>query len=431
MVRFVSVVPLAAAGLLAMAPFVSTASATTAPGDAVKSTAQQLAELPPEYEEMLADFQAEVPGVSPEEALARLRGQDARIRLLESLGESIPESFGGSWYDRKTGIQHLVITSEPAEKAARASAERHAVASVIHRGRFSYKELEAAARNVKADPASTLGETGVEPVVDVDIPRNRVTVSLPEPALSRARARGLDARLTVVAASRNSGKFVDEACTSRAACGSPLRSGVIIHRPGTIDCSVGFRARATDGSYWVLGAGHCGELNEMWSHGVSAPQYFGPVRQRTVTFFGTDVARAHLQNGYWIGGGGGWQYNARATDSPTPINGAITSHTTIQAGDYVCLNAQFSTIGNSCGAIQGSSNGFPRVTFDACNGDSGGAWIHKSASGFTWAYGVHKGQDGPVLTCHVEGEASIFSSLPHINNYFDSNSAATIRVETR
>lgn len=228
----------------------------------------------------------------------------------------------------------------------------------------------------------------------------------------------------VIATSRP--PLVLDVCTTRTACGQPARSGIVLSINGTNGCSLGFRAAATDGSKWVITAGHCAVVNDTIGHGA---QPFGPVRLQTLTVGGLDFLRARIDNSYWLSSGGGYLYNAASPNSPLSIYYSLTTTSSIVVGQYVCLNAWNSSAA-SCGSVNSVNTATGRVSvgFDACPGDSGGAWTWRSSAGLYFAFGVHSQSD---QGCHLGGGTSYFSSIPEINEYNDAHSAATVRVEER
>jgi streptogrisin C len=93
---------------------------------------------------------------------------------------------------------------------------------------------------------------------------------------------------------------------------------------------------------------------------------------------------------------------------------------------------RFAVLGASCGTVVDpvSFQGLVEVSIDSCPGDSGGGWYHIGTNSARIAWGIQsRSDDGNE--CHGAGEHSFFSALPDINTFWDDNSAATIRVETR
>jgi streptogrisin C len=120
-------------------------------------------------------------------------------------------------------------------------------------------------------------------------------------------------------------------------------------------------------------------------------------------------------------------YNVSSPNSPVPLNDYAASMIDIQYGEYVCLLARHSTRGNVCGPITGTNAYRTRVGVEACPGDSGGGW-YLPGGGYRVAYGIHEVSDDG---CHVAGGSSMFSPVPTVHQWFDSTSAAQVRIDTR
>jgi hypothetical protein len=238
---------------------------------------------------------------------------------------------------------------------------------------------------------------------------------------------------------------VDEACTSKTSCGRPLRGGIRLWRNSVGVCSVGYHASASDGSRWAVSAGHCGQVGDQWGHGE---QYFGPVRQQhnnQAPYTSVDVGRARLDNAYWKASApGGYLIRIDSSNnvlnSPHDIGLAIQNRSTIDVGDWVCLSAMSPTYGDSCGTVtdeSAGSNGDVRVgDYDACPGDSGGAWVTRVSSGDYWVFGVHEGGRTGCPT-RDSGQPnssqgfSDFSAIPDINDYWDDLNDDVLRIDAQ
>lgn len=365
------------------------------------------------------------PEMSTERALANLYGQEDRIRLLEVLGERGDASFGGSWFDALTGIEHLATTDGALLGTYQALAADFGIDAVVHEVRFPAEELRVVSATINSGLDPVLGLIGANQS-SVDFEQNAVLVTVtPIVYETRGGAAFVGSHSAIKLVSGSPVDIAEDACNSRYACGAPLRGGVVIDRVAdTPSCSLGYTASATDGSRWAITAGHCDpQLNYLWRHGE---QVIGPVRQ-TLNEAEIDVARIRIDNGYWRQAGGGYLYNATSPNSPLRITLSITNRNTIEVDEMVCLNARFSTLANSCGVITSAygPRNMPTVDFDACSGDSGGAWTHRPPGGSSlWAYGVHHGSSEG--TCHALFGYSTFTAVPDMNIVFP-----TIRIEIR
>ncbi|MFT4156959.1 MAG: S1 family peptidase [Microbacterium sp.] len=387
----------------------------------------------PEHREAIDELMTRNPEFSEEDARHRVHGQESRALVKERAASEFPDEFGGAWYDEDSDVLHVIVTSMGIAPEISKIADEEGVQVHIEGGIYSLVDLDKIAFRLEE------GKVPGIPALDAsvgelwnDFPANGWVLHL-EPGsdserIAAAVAKEFPDGVVRTEIGESSGAEEPDVCTSRLACGQPARSGVVISVNGSNSCSLGYRASASDGSKWVYTAGHCAGLNDAIGHGAQA---FGPVRLRSYTPGGFDFLRARIDNSYWLISGGGYQYNAREPENPTTIDYAISATSTIGVGDPVCLNAWHSIIGTSCGFVTqvNTSTGRVKTNFDACPGDSGGAWTWRTTSGAYWAYGLHS--SSLDNSCHASGGFSYFISVPRINAFNDANSTATVRVEVR
>jgi streptogrisin C len=371
----------------------------------------------------IAAYRAAFPKLTEAEAARRVDGQPGRAALLRTLSTEYAATFGGSWYDVESGVQHLNLTLESEDGAVRRAAAKLGIAVATHVVRYSLDSLYRRAERIRDGQPTAPGlaatyDVGVDPV------RNRVVVTASSGTIPAAFAATDPA---VIVEPARAPKVVPDACRSRTNCDAPLRSGVSLGLWGISFCSVGFTARGDDGKRYAVMAGHCGLNGWTWSHhGVDIGRSGNSRNDGNV-----DVSMIQMSLAPWADASGGWMYNDADPNAPTSLNAAITALGQIQAGDTACLQGFHSDASHSCGIIESASDpdarGLTRVGFDGCVGDSGGGWYAPN-NGLRTALGIHHGS---ADTCHVEGADSWFSPLPAINAYWDRTSATTIRVETR
>jgi streptogrisin C len=406
--------------------------ATTA--EAPAPTPPEVPEIPPEVPEigaMINAYLRDDPGLTYEQAERAVLGQESRIRFLERLQAENPGGFGGSWYEPKTNTQHVNTVGAAAASQTEAVGAELGLTLVVHPVDHSLGTLEAIAAEINAGRHPTLGAAGVDRARP-DPVNSQVTVGLPADELARFPAGQTLAWPIVLQAAEPKPSPVPSVCTDRLHCGRPLRSGIVLWASGRGNqCSLGFTARATDGSRWAVTAGHCGANNGgqgvIWGHGE---QYIGPIRHGRNSG-NIDVARILVQNPYWTTGG--WFFNAYDPNTPVPVDYAIAERGTIQKGDAVCLSAWHSRIGENCAMIylEYGDRGMPQVNYGSCPGDSGGGWYHITASGYRIAYGIHHGGSTTPNCSGTEGGDSIFTAIPDLNAWWDDTTTALLRVEYR
>jgi streptogrisin C len=384
----------------------------------------------PQFQAVIDAYQRDYPSLTDDQAARAAEGQEHRLRLLEGLQAQNPDGFGGSWYDPLTNIQHINAVGATAATLAGRLGTAHDLNVVTHQVTHSFAELQAVSAVINAGKHPLLGSTAVGAAAP-DIRTNRVTVTLPVSDLDRLRADNAALSSLIVLKQGDTRATVPDVCYTRLSCTSPLRSGIVLWatRPGNHTCSLGFTARAGDGSRWAVTAGHCGAVTGefgIWGHGQTP---IGPI-QAGRDYHNIDIARIQVSSAWQTGG---YLYDFFQPNIPAALHYAITARGTIQHGDAVCLSAWHSTAAN-CGTIVQpfGPRGMAQVSFDACNGDSGGGWFYVNHNGERWAYGIHHGQAYNADTCHDHARNdSTFTTVPDMNAFWDATTASRLRLEER
>jgi streptogrisin C len=358
----------------------------------------------------------------PQLPTARARAAAARSaarRAVYDASSRDAATFGGAWFDPRTGVVHVAATTAAATKTAVVLGRRHGVPVEGHRVSRSAAQLEAQAAQLRAGR----GEIGraADGQIGVDVKTNQVVAAVPggrREALSGSAAAGGAVRLID---DPHRAVQLDAGCTSRAACDETLRAGAIIWRgdPSIPWCAVGFTARDASNQRYVLTAGHCTTGDGVtWGTGALP---IGPMIA-SVDEGAIDASIIEVTNPWFAGQPGGEIYTQGDSFS-MPVQ-SVAGTSDMVAGETVCLAANFSAPNgeNLCGVLATTSDaavrGLARVDgVDACGGDSGGGWYGVSSSGSRSAYGIHSRSDGG---CHGEagGSRSWFTAIARVKDGF-------------
>ena len=349
--------------------------------------------------------------------------------------------WAGAWLDAR-GRTHVNV--KLSTRAAVATIRTGLLRAEVTRSLTDLDAIHTRAERV-LDAGGLSGQTKVR----VDVARNAVAVAVTPKALVRAQAL-LQSIVGVLVESdpRADAKAAPTVCVDRINCGVPIRGGVEIHA-GIYTCSAGFSATGSDGSHWLLTAGHCGPLDKVFSHG-SGNEYYGPVRQKydsnvqNAGWFDPtlgrpvwlDFLRIRVDNPYWRSLPGGYLY---ATPTSTVDVKSALAPEALTQGQTICRSSfsyNHSETADHCGQIVTYNGQQGRIEISGmvtCSGDSGGAMYVQVAGGGRRAVGIHSGiyYTGSKPNCVQPGQHVWITGVTWAYHYMDINSNATIRVDTR
>jgi hypothetical protein len=308
---------------------------------------------------------------------------DARIRFANSVGRRVVPhlrslgTFSGVYLDQKRGGRLVVLLTRLAPQ--RLATIRSRVLARPGRGvtfrrvPFSYRALAGAMRK-----ARTLWTGETAPLrVAVDVVRNGLDVQVERDQVARAQgaAAALSEALGGVPVRVSGGtQGVDQVCTTRENCYSPLKAGVVIRNGSTTGtrCTMGWHVVAGTDAQWVT-AGHCGfNASTSWYH-------------RGLGFVGSNIANLILSHGIDIR-----RIQMANTQDSSLVYGKSGNHVSSRypmVGDTVCISKGV-TNSNTCS----------RVIFDLIEWHSGtcNCFVHGAASGNLQTQGGDSG--APIYT---------------------------------
>lgn len=304
-------------------------------------------------------------GISRQEARERLRSQPAQDALADRLDEELGERAAGAFIERDTG--HLVVNVTTA-RAARHVREANARARVVEHSMERLAKIKTA-----LEDAAVTGTT-----VGIDVRSNSVDVSVPASNQKPRTQQFLDRAAAY-------GDAVNVTRPSGAPRAQALYGGEAIYGGGS-RCSAAFATHNSNGTEYVLTAGHCTDAISSWDVDEG---YLGP--SVAASFPGNDYGAIRKDGsvsavGQVIHNGGVYE---------------ITGAGNPPVGTYVCKTG--STTDTTCGEIleYGVTVNYPSGTVtdlietDVCTeaGDSGGALY----AGGNQAVGIVSG--GSTLGC--------------------------------
>lgn len=402
------------------------------------------AQVDPDYQAELTELARDFPKLSDDQIHLAVDSQDLRRVALEATAQAYPGSYSGAWFDIATGTQHVAATTAQALGFAQDRLTETGAAvdtRLVYRSKGDLDEI-----------AATLDGRAFKDwgFPDAYATFNPVTNAL-DASVSADKVESLQVevdkrRLPVRVSPRPSTISGEDVCTSVYYCGIPLRSGIAVYRGANSSnqtfgpCSIGYALKSGDpNDKWFTTAGHCANdtpTSNVWTHTVGSELgRTGAYCENCSGNTSVDVSRIKISSTYVLGGSFGWMYNYNSPEDPITLNNYAVI---LQQGDVVCLKAiHVGEISDRCGTVD-SFGGDPAVfgetrvaNYDACPGDSGGAWFYTASNGIRTAYGSHA--RSTASSCHGVGDGaqSWFTTILAMNNWNDGSASATLRVITR
>lgn len=322
-------------GVAAAAVATAGTLATVTPAAASSDTVPLNAEMVPALQRDL--------GLTADQALARLKSENAATALEQSLASALAGSFGGASFNAATGKLRVGVTDAAKLDQVRASG---AEAELV---RFSAAQLDSTVDKLNA------GERAADGAITgwgVDTKTNRVTLTV-----LQGQGGGVNSFLEKTGVDRTAVTVVET--TSKPALQYDVRGGDAYYINNSSRCSIGF---SVNGGF--LTAGHCGPGSVAGYNRVAMGSF------ARVSFPGNDYGHVRV-NSNWVPRG--------VINNGTRVSGSTPAAT----GASTCKSG--STTGWTCGTVgaknqtvryaEGTVYGMTATNVRSAAGDSGGSFI--------------------------------------------------------
>ncbi|WP_436494446.1 S1 family peptidase [Actinokineospora sp. HUAS TT18] len=315
------------------------------------------------------------PSAAAAQALDATASADTLATAEQTLRTSLGGAYANSWLDTATGKFTVGVTDANRAGEVRAAG---AVAKVVKHSAATLSVVQSTLDARKASVPDSVTGWYVDPAA------NQVVVSV---------LRGDPAGLAWAKASGNSALRVEHVTEAPRPLWNIIGGQAIYFGSGR--CSVGFNARNSAGTRYVITAGHCTNLGGTVS-GVGGT--IGPVAGSSFPTNDYGIIRV-----------------SSSTAVSTPLVDRYSSGTDVtvagstvtQVGGTVCRSG--STTGWRCGTVQAFNQtvnygggqivyGLTRTSACAQPGDSGGSFVSAVVSGRVQAQGMTSGGSGNCTT---------------------------------
>ncbi|MFE5209448.1 S1 family peptidase [Streptomyces sp. NPDC056600] len=354
-----------------------TAAAPTASADDGRSSAASQA---PASDGLLRAMRQDL-GLTAAQAEDRLAAEKSATALEPTARRAAGDSYGGSWFDAKTGRLAVAVTADAPDRTRRAV---KATGAEVRTVRHDVRELAAAQRRVDRLDAPE-GVTGwhVDPranTVVVNVADGSRSDDAVERFLDRARAAGPVTVETVPGAPRT------------------LAAGTVGGDPfytGNVRCSIGF---SVVGGF--VTAGHCGGAGQSVSGWDRS--YIGNIQGSS--FPENDYAWVNVGSGWWtvpvvLGWGTVSDQLVRGSNE-APVGASICRSGSTTHWHCGTVQAKNETVNYSQGAVrqmtrtsvcaEGGDSGGSFISGDQAQGVTSGGWGNCSTGGQTWFQPVNE-----------------------------------------
>ena len=328
-------------------------------------------------------------GLTKSQVQARLAAEKTAAAVETNAQRAAGSSYGGSWFDAKSGKLTVAVTD--GHKAGAVRATGAAVRLVTH----SAQQLDAAKKKIDAlDAPAGVSSWHVDPKA------NRVVVNVV------ASERGDNDVATFVARARQSGPVQIKETTEAPKTFAAGTVGGDPYYTGNVRCSIGF---SVYGGF--VTAGHCGQPG-MGVRGWDG-SYIGNFQGSS--FPDNDYAWVNVGSGWWtvpvVLGWGTVSDQLVRGSREAPVGASICrsgSTTHWHCGNVLAKNE---TVNYSQGAVhqmtktsvcaEGGDSGGSFISGDQAQGVTSGGWGNCSSGGQTWYQPVNEILGRYGLTLHT------------------------------
>jgi hypothetical protein len=322
-------------------------------------------------------------GLTESQARTRLRQETAATRLEPKAKRAARDTFGGAWFDARSGRLVVAVTDEGGAAAVRETG------AVPRRVEHSAKELDAAKAAIDARAADEGTPDGVSSW-HPDPRSSSVVINVVKGAERNADVREF------LADARNAGPITVRRAISEAP--QTFAAGTVGGDPyytGNVRCSIGF---SVHGGF--VTAGHCGQP------GASVRGWDGSLmgQFRGSSFPGNDYAHVSIGHGWWtvpvVLGWGTVPDQLVRGSAEAPIGSSICRSGSTTHWHCGTVLAKNETVNYSQGAVhqmtktsvcaQPGDSGGSFITGDQAQGVTSGGWGNCSTGGQTWFQPVNE-----------------------------------------
>ncbi|GDY67984.1 serine protease [Streptomyces avermitilis] len=328
-------------------------------------------------------------GLTRNQAEARLAAEKTATAVESKARHAAGSSYGGSWFDARSGKLTVAVTRHDAADAVRTTG------ATVRLVKYSAKQLDAAKARIDALTAPR-GVSGWH----VDSRANRVVVNV-----VTAQRRDNDVQAFLARAGRAGPVTVEETATAPGTFSAGTVGGDPYYT-GNVRCSIGF---SVYGGF--VTAGHCGQPSAAvygWDR-----SYIGNFQGSS--FPGNDYAWVNVGSGWWtvpvVLGWGTVPDQLVRGSAEAPVGASICRSGSTSHWHCGTVLAKNETVNYSQGSVyeltktsvcaEPGDSGGSFISGDQAQGVTSGGWGNCGSGGETWYQPVNEILNRYGLTLHT------------------------------